>query len=446
MKESGNHRKVGKHGRGNPARRALLCLALVLSPVLEASAVPEATQSKPAPQPDELLTLDAVLRQALRQSPQIRRVNAALADRLATATEIQVLPNPEVQIQAAIGADNTGPVDLAAGMENMITQSFRISHFGMRQAYASALKTAANLEQQAEILGLLNEAVLQYYRLWMLQKRETFLSESETEARAVVTRIDEALASQEIPMTEGALFKAEAVRFSVELRSTQAERMQAQATLLETLGSPWKEVRLLPPQLESIPTDPSRLVRFARKRGNLQKLLEQKLLAASRRHEVAEMDIFPELSVQGIYDGGVNGESGVWGAGVVVRIPLWDQNQAEIQRAEAQRALAEAESQAMDRITFERIVEIRMKRAVALQERAEAYWNDVIPAYQKSYTSGRNLFDQGQANMMQLWQLQRQVADANEKAMQDTVAALAARSMLEQAIGGKIEEIPQEPN
>jgi outer membrane protein TolC len=87
-----------------------------------------------------------------------------------------------------------------------------------------------------------------------------------------------------------------------------------------------------------------------------------------------------------------------------------------------------------------------MKRAVALQERAEAYWNDVIPAYQKSYTSGRNLFDQGQANMMQLWQLQRQVADANEKAMQDTVAALAARSMLEQAIGGKIEEIPQEPN
>jgi predicted transcriptional regulator len=48
--------------------------------------------------------------------------------------------------------------------------------------------------------------------------------------------------------------------------------------------------------------------------------------------------------------------------------------------------------------------------------------------------------------MMQLWQLQRQVADANEKAMQDTVAALAARSMLEQAIGGKIEEIPQEPN
>ena len=138
MKESGNHPKVGEHGRKNPARGALLCLVLVFFQVLQASAVPEATQSKPAPQPDELLTLDAVLRQALRQSPQIRRVNAALADRLATATEIQVLPNPEVQIQAAIGADNTGPVYLAAGMENMITQSFRISHFGMRQAYASA--------------------------------------------------------------------------------------------------------------------------------------------------------------------------------------------------------------------------------------------------------------------------------------------------------------------
>jgi hypothetical protein len=87
-----------------------------------------------------------------------------------------------------------------------------------------------------------------------------------------------------------------------------------------------------------------------------------------------------------------------------------------------------------------------MKRAVATQERAEAYWNDVIPAYQKSYAAGRHLFDQGQANMMQLWQLQRQVAEANEKALEDTVAALAARSMLEQAIGGKIEEIPEQPN
>lgn len=432
--------------RINAGRNALLLAACLLSIHLMAAPGEGAANPQPDPKAGEILSLDSALRMALRNSPQIRRVNAALADRLATAREIQVLPNPELQLQAAIGAENTGPLDLAAGMENILMQSFRLSHFGMRQAYAAALKKAANMEQQAEILGLLNEAVLQYYRLWMLQKREAFLAESELEVRSVIARIEEALANQEIPMMEGALFKAEAVRFSVELRSTSAERMQAQASLLEMIGSEWKEVRLLAPELEPIPTDPLRLVNFARKRANLQRLLEQKLLAASRRHEVAEMDIFPELSVQGIYDGGVDGGSGVWGAGLVVRIPIWDQNQAERQRADAQRALAEAESQSMDRITFERIVEIRMKRAVATQERAEAYWNDVIPAYQKSYTSGRHLFDQGQANMMQLWQLQRQVAEANEKAMQDTVAALAARSMLEQAIGGKIEEIPEQPN
>jgi outer membrane protein TolC len=405
-----------------------------------------AATAQPPSDSKELLSLDSALRLALRQSPQIRRVNASLADRLATAREIEVLPNPELQLQMAIGANNTGPFDLAAGMENILMQSFRLSHFGMRQAYSAALKNAANLEQQAEILGLLNDTVLQYYRLWMLQKREAFLSQSELEVRSVIARIEEALANQEIPMLEGALFKAEAVRFSVEHQSTQAERMQAQANLLEMIGSGWKEIRLLAPQLEPIPTDPLRLTKFARKRANLQRVLEQKLLAASRRHEVAEMDIFPELSVQGIYDGGSGGSSGVWGAGVVVKIPIWDQNQAERDRAEAQRALAEAESQSLDRITFERIVEIRMKRAVATQERAEAYWNEVIPAYQKSYAAGRHLFDQGQANMMQLWQLQRQVAEANEKALEDTVAALAARSMLEQAIGGKIEEIPEQPN
>ena len=70
------------------------------------------TTSQPDPKAGELLSLDSTLRMALRNSPQIRRVNAALADRLATAREIQVLPNPELQLQAAIGAENTGPLDL----------------------------------------------------------------------------------------------------------------------------------------------------------------------------------------------------------------------------------------------------------------------------------------------------------------------------------------------
>jgi cobalt-zinc-cadmium efflux system outer membrane protein len=400
--------------------------------------------AEPSPPFFAPLQLDEALRMALKHSPEIKKTNAALADKLAAATDIQLPPNPELQVEARVDDSKAGDLHLTPAYETQLTQTFRLSHFGMRQVYAAALKHSANLEQQADVLRVLNETVLLYYRLWMLQKREKVLASSEKEARQVIARIEQALARQEMPLTEGSLFKADAIRFGVELKATQAERMQAQADLIAALGCPWQEVTLTAPRLEPIPSDRFQLTQFAQGRANLQRLVEQKQRAAARRYDVARMDIFPELSLRGIYDRSDDGKEAAWGAGLVVRIPIWDWNQGEVQRAKAGKEAADAEASVIDRVTFDRIVEIRMKRASALQLRAEAYWNDVLPAYQKSYEIGRRLFDQGQANMLQLWQFQQQVTATSDKAMQDTVDALAARTLLEQTIGGKIEEIPRQ--
>ena len=388
------------------------------------------------------MELHEVLRLALKNSPEIRRVDATLAEKLATATDVQLPQNPEVEIEGRVPEGKAQDLRLTPSYEVKLTQPFRFSYLGMRQVYAAALKSTANLERQADLVRVLNETTILYYRLWMLQKREVILKDSEKEAKEVVSRIAEALEKKETPSTEGNLFKAEAIRFGVELKATQAERMQTQADLLAAIGSPWKEIKLLTPTLRSIPEDRFKLTSFAQGRANLQLLVEQRQRAAARRYDVARMDIFPELSLRGIYDRSENGESKEWGAGLVARIPLWDFNQAELKRSKAQKAVADADSQALDRMTFDRVVEIRMKRATALQARAEAYWNDVLPAYQKSYELSRFQFEQGQASMMQLWQVQQKVNEATDKALQDTVESLSARTLLEQAIGGKIEEIP----
>lgn len=388
------------------------------------------------------MQLDEVLQLALKSSPEIKRIDATLADKLAAATEAQILQNPELEVEGVVPSTKAKDFRLTPAYEVKLTQPFRLSHFGMRQTYALALKQTARLEQQAEVLRVLNETVLLYYRLWMLQKRELILEDSEKQAKEVLTRIAEAIESQETPATEGNLFKAETVRFGVELKATQSERRQAQADLLAAAGSPWKEIQLTPPVLSPIPDDRFKLTEFAQTRANLQLLVEQRQRAAARRYDVARMDIFPELSLRGLYDRNADGSEESWGAGLVVRIPIWDFNQAEVKRSQAGKAVADAEAQAFDRMTFDRLVDIRMKRAIALQTRAEAYWNDVLPAYQKSYELSRYQFEQGQVNMLQLWQVQQKVAEAMEKALQNTVEALAARTLLEQAIGGKIEEIP----
>ena len=392
--------------------------------------------------PSTSVELHEVLRLALKNSPEIKRIDAVLAGKLATATEVQLPQNPELEVEGRVPEAKAQDSRLTPSYETKLTLPFRLSHLGMRQIYASALKSTANLEKQADLVRVLNETTILYYRLWMLQKREEILKDSEKQAQEVVSRIAEALEKKETPLTEGNLFKAEAIRFGVELKVTQAERMQAQGDLLSVIGSPWKELKLSTPVLRSIPEDRFKLTTFAQGRANLQRLIEQRQRVAARRYEVARMDIFPELSLRGIYDRSENGESKEWGAGFAARIPLWDFNQAEIKRSKAEKGVADLEAQALDRMTFDRVVEIRMKRAIALQTRVEAYWNDVLPAYQKSYELSRYQFEQGQASMMQLWQVQQKVAEITDKTLQDTVESLAARTLLEQAIGGKIEEIP----
>jgi outer membrane protein TolC len=394
------------------------------------------------PRAAEFLKLDQVLRLALKNSPEVKKVDAELAEKLASATEAQLPENPELEAEARIPREKASDLRLTPSYEFKLTQPFRLSHLGMRQSYAAALKHTARLEQQADLLRVLNETTLLYYRLWMLQQREKLLADSEQQAREVTERIAEAVEKQGTPSTEGNLFKAEAIRFGVELKATQAERAQAQMDLLAAIGSPWKEIRLEQPLLASIPQDRFKLTGFAQTRANLQHLVEQRQRAAARRYDVARMDIFPELSIRGIYERSDDGNEEAVGAGVLVRVPLWDFNQAEIKRSKAEKAVAEAEAQALDRMSFDRIVETRMKRAVALQIRAEAYWNDVLPAYQKSYELSRHQFEQGQASMLQLWQVQQKVSEAVEKALSDTAEALAARTLLEQALGGRIEEIP----
>jgi outer membrane protein TolC len=388
------------------------------------------------------ITLGEALRMTLRHSPDILRVDADRANRLATATETQLPPNPELMAEYFPQEEELRALGAPNEYDFSITQEFRLSHLGLRQAYASALKDVARMEHQAEIIRVLNGTVLLYYRYWILGQRRRILEGAQQQAQEIAERISTAIESAETPSTEGNLFKAEVERFKAEIAVTQAEENETHLQLLRAMGLPFQAFGVTAPVLRRVPDDSFVLLRFAQQRANLRELVRAQQRAADRHQDVAHLDIFPVLTAKFLYSTTTDFTEPEYGGGVGIRLPLWDWNQAERQRATAEKKVADAEAGALDRLSFDRMIESRQRRAIALQARADTYWREVVPSYEKAYALTKHMFEQGQASMIQLWEVQQKVTRITDEALRDIAEALAARTLLEQALGGKIEEIP----
>ena len=107
------------------------------------------------------LTLDEALRRSLRFNPEIAKLHAKLADKLGRAIEAEVKLNPTFKVTAGRTSERGA---VGTELEFETEQPLRPSDFGLRKTYATALRAAANLEQQADVLRVLNATANVYYR------------------------------------------------------------------------------------------------------------------------------------------------------------------------------------------------------------------------------------------------------------------------------------------
>ena len=118
------------------------------------------------------LTLESALRRSLRHNPEVAKLDATLADKLGRAIEAEVKLNPEFKVTGGRTSEREG---VGGEFEFEIEQPLRPSDFGLRNTYAAALRVAANIEQQADVLRVLNATAITYYRAWSLQERGALL-------------------------------------------------------------------------------------------------------------------------------------------------------------------------------------------------------------------------------------------------------------------------------
>ena len=416
--------------------KLLMTLALLVCASRHAAAQVAVTSS--ARGGDATLTLEQALQRSLRHSPEIAQLDATLADKLGRAVEAEVKLNPQFKITGGYTSEDEGD---GGEVEFELEQPLRPSDFGLRKTYASALRVAANLEQQADVLRVLNSTALVYYRAWALQERAALLAGARAQADDVLSTIEQQLAAGQSDVSQRSIFEAETARFAAELLAVRGERAGAQAELARATGIAAAELRLARPSFTALPSTTA-LTAFAESRSGIRRIALARRAAAAKNLSVARADaVFPEFAPGVITNyGSRNDEAGV-GITIAGRIPIWDRNQGEITRARGAVEAADRELESFDRVGLERSVDGRRRQVLNLHARADAFRDQVIPAYRAAYDAVLAQFRAGQATTLQLFEVQKSLVEAQEKAFEYAVEALSARTQLEQLIGGRIEEV-----
>ena len=387
---------------------------------------------------DATLTLEQVLRRSLRHNPEIARLDANLADKLGRAIEAEVKLNPSFKVTGGRTSEDEG---VGSEFEFEAEQPLRPSDFGLRKTYADALRMAADLEQQADVLRVLNGTAVAYYRAWALQERGALLENARSQADEALNISQQQLEAGQANVSQHSIFKAEVARFAVELLAVRGDAAGAHAELERATGMATATKRLARPAFTALPGT-REMVAFAESRSGIRRVALAQRAAAAKGLAVARADaVFPEFAPGFVTNYASRGDEANFGITIAGRIPIWDRNQGAIVRARGALDAADRELASFDSVSLERTIGARRQQVANLQARASAYRDQVIPEYRAAYDATRSQFRAGQATALQLFEIQRSVVDAQEKAFEYAVEALSARTQLEQLIGGRLEEV-----
>ena len=383
----------------------------------------------------ETLSLDQALVQALNSTPATAHIYRNATERDARALELETLPNPELELDAIV-ADSNGSDGLAAEL----TIPVKPSYFSDRRALAEAMRRTASLEERTQILAVMHEVTREYISLWMLQKHTEVLRESLEFASRTDVTIQHAARSGELRQSESHLFHAETLKFQVELREREFTMEAQQLTLLQRLGLEAQPIVLAYPRLPLLPTDLEQLKNLVT--VSPRQILEARRKESELRLRVTKMDAyFPDFSPRLLYSRGYDDGREEFGIGVRIHIPLWDRNAAENSRARSEKQLVETLIAAYDRLGYDRLLEMRRKKAKATLDNLQQYEDAILPAYKKSFNATRDMFKGGQASVLQLWQVHERLLEVQLKTLEVHREAFEAlmelETLLGQPLGGK---------
>lgn len=404
--------------------RVLRVLGAVLALVLCSVFLPRPVWAK-----DAVVTEMQMLQAAMQHSPSFQAVYQNAAFDTADADQVARLDNPVVELKAE---RQSSPGEKSTGYDVELEQPFKLSHLtGTRFIWSQALLKQADLRQKQGIIQAYWEIRLLYARVWQLQEKIRLYREFRNSARDTATRIAKAVKAGQQPVSEQSLFTGDVARFESDLEQVSAEELQARLQLEKATGIVLRDKRLARPVLKEWERNITVLEQEARQNASLVRLLEADLYVAEKQKNAALADsILPEIAPRFIYNRNPRLNEDAVGVGVVLTIPLWDRQQSERQKADANRVYAQRQLDTLQVLPLsERIARIAnaMQR---LDKRITLFEKDVLPQYRKGFSQALRSFNAGQIDAAALWQIRERLFDTESDALEAVVNAVETRRLL----------------
>lgn len=335
---SGPHRVCQSSIRSSTDKKFLLSSSLILATLFALMGSVKAQDQSVAPD-GPTLSLTQAIAKAVSASPKLEAAASSVAAAIGTEQQAKLYPNPagSVQIENFGGA---GPASGFSATETTVGVSQLIELGGKREArqgIALAGRKTAEVDAAAAKLDLAKDVTVAYSQAVAAQDGVNIAVETEAAAKQVLADVNRRVAAARDPLFQRS--KAE-VAYSSSVTARQVAELERTAAL-QRLGRFWgaQTVTQRLTDLNVAQVDqPEPLAAYEARYRSAPDFLHFQRLSEMRAAELrlAEANAVPDITAST----GVRQTAGVGGvtflAGLSVPIPILNQNQGEIARAQAE--------------------------------------------------------------------------------------------------------------
>lgn len=158
---------------------------------------------------------------------------------------------------------------------------------------------------------------------------------------------------------------------------------------------------------------------------------------AEAQQDVAQDDALPALSPRIVYQH-TNDGGDFLGVGVTVPLPLFSRNQGGRERSSGELKEAQREESLLEGDGLKVKISLLRRATFAAEQQAEIYSTKVVPSLQRAYQSQQELFKSGKGNVVQVWQVVRELISTKKESLRKQVKAEMSRVRLSVLIGEEL--------
>jgi len=377
------------------------------------------------------LTLDDALRLALERHPDVLSSDAALRLKLAEAlaTEQQAAPRFEAEVKD-LGREG--------GAEVRLVQSVRRSDLGMRSRYAAAERVAAEAEGKARLIGALNDTFQTYVALWVAQDAASIASMREKDAVNLLARARAASDLGLLAPSTVATIEADAEGARAEHSAVEAARLDAAAALARRIGASQLPIAAAP-VLIHLPADAEGLVDFALRRSEVRTAVASREAAALHRRAVERAESDRPMEIGLLAEQRANGEA--WGVGIGFSFDLPVPGRRRAATAAANAELRAVRAHPLLSQPDAVAAEVRARLAAARAAVDAAHSQELaLAAHVRATEASVLALNEGLCDLGDHAEVLSRLYDSRRRHLEFRLEALRARSRLEEALGGRLEQ------